>query len=57
MELNPLDFLKEEMQSDQLQDRVNAIYRTVTVATVMGTDKIKKELIPYYECIVLMILC
>jgi len=30
---------------------VNAIYRTVTVATVLGPVKIKKELIPYYECL------
>jgi len=51
MESNPLDFLKEEMNSDQLSDRVNAIYRTVTVATVMGPDKIKKDLIPYFECL------
>ena len=49
MESNPLDFLKEEMNSDQLSDRVNAIYRTVTVATIMGPEKIKNKLIPYFE--------
>lgn len=34
-EHNPVDFLKQEMASDDLADRVNAIYRTSTIATVI----------------------
>jgi hypothetical protein len=28
---------------------VNAIYRTRIVAVMLGEDKIKKDLIPYYD--------
>ncbi len=48
---SPMDFLKLEMQSDNLCDRVNAVYRTTTIATLIGNDKVRKELIPYYECL------
>jgi hypothetical protein len=52
MEANdPMGFLKSEMSSDNLCDRVNAVYRTTTIATLIGNDKVKKELIPYYECL------
>lgn len=45
----PLDFLKEEMESDQIAVRVNAIHRTQIVASLIGDKAIEKELIPYFE--------
>ena len=36
----PFEFLKLEMASDNLADRVNAVYRTTTIATLIGVDKI-----------------
>ncbi len=45
----PLEFLKEEMESDQIAIRVNAIHRTQIVASLIGDKAIEKELIPYFD--------
>jgi serine/threonine-protein phosphatase 2A regulatory subunit A len=49
--LNPMDVLKEDMESEEVSMRVNAIHRLRVVALLMGTDKIKSVLVPYLDCI------
>ena len=39
--MEALDVLKEEMESDELHYRVNAIHRLKIIGTVMGPDGIK----------------
>ena len=46
---NPFELLKEEMESDELFLRVNAIHRIKIVCEVIGTDQIKSQLIPYLD--------
>lgn len=41
MDANALEVLKEEMTSDELYLRVNAIHRLSIVATLLGPDGIK----------------
>ena len=38
---NPMDILKEEMDSDEISLRVNAIHRTKVIASLIGFDGIK----------------
>lgn len=38
---NPLDVLKEDMDSEETYLRVNAIHRMKIIATLLGTEKIK----------------
>lgn len=38
---NPLDVLREEMDSEETSLRVNAIHRIRVVATLLPADKIK----------------
>jgi len=35
---NPLDLLREEMESDEIQYRVNAIHRIKIVAELIGPE-------------------
>ncbi|EGR34046.1 protein phosphatase 2 regulatory subunit A, alpha isoform, putative [Ichthyophthirius multifiliis] len=49
---NPFELLKEEMESDEISVRVNAIHRLKIVATLMGADQIKSILIPYIESLI-----
>ena len=37
------------MKSDDLDQRVNTIYRIDIIAHLIGKEKIKKDLIPYLE--------
>jgi serine/threonine-protein phosphatase 2A regulatory subunit A len=45
----PFDLLKEEMESDEIFIRVNAIHRLKVVATLMGPELIKSTLLPYID--------
>lgn len=45
----PLDFLKEEMESDQISVRVNAMSRTPIIAALIGNSSVEKDLIPYLD--------
>ena len=42
-DVEAMALLKKEMQSSNLCDRVNAIYRTRCVAVMLGEEKIKKD--------------
>ena len=46
---NAFDLLKEEMESDEIYIRVNAIHRIKIVATIMGSELIKSALLPYID--------
>lgn len=41
MEVNPLDLLKEEMESDESYIRINAMHRLKVVASSMTLETIK----------------
>ena len=47
--VNPFDLLKEEMESDEIAVRINAIHRMKIIATLLGTDGIKTKLLPYVD--------
>ena len=44
---SPLDLLKEEMNQDETYIRVNAIHRIPVVATIIGKDAVRSQLLPY----------
>lgn len=44
-----MDILKEEMENDELHHRVNAIHRIKLIATILGPEGTKNQLIPYLE--------
>ena len=48
-EVNPMELLKEEMESDEIYLRVNAIHRVKIVAEVIGSEQTKSQLLPYLE--------
>ena len=48
---NPLDLLKEEMETEEIHLKVNVIHRLKTVILVLGADETIKKVIPYLECI------
>jgi hypothetical protein len=45
----PLEFLKEEMESDQISVRVNAMTRTPIIAALIGNSAVEKDLVPYLD--------
>ena len=47
---NPLDVLREEMESEEISYRVNAVHRMRVVASLIPGDKIKSQLLPYIDC-------
>jgi len=47
---NPLDVFREDMENEEVYLRVNAMHRVRVVATLLGSDKIKSQLLPYFEC-------
>jgi hypothetical protein len=47
LELSALDLLKEEMLSDETYVKVNSIHRLKTIATVLGPEAVKQQLMPY----------
>lgn len=46
---NALDLLKEEMETEEVHLKVNAIHRLKTVILCIGVDDTLKKLIPYLE--------
>ncbi|EGR33470.1 phosphorylase phosphatase, putative [Ichthyophthirius multifiliis] len=46
---SPFELLKEEMESDEIYIRVNAIHRLRIVATLMGPELVKSTLLPYID--------
>jgi serine/threonine-protein phosphatase 2A regulatory subunit A len=46
MDLNPLDLLKEDLSSDETYIKVNSIHRLRLIATVLGSDTVKSQLLP-----------
>lgn len=49
---NPFDVFREEMENEEVYLRVNTMHRVRIVATLMGSDKIKSQLIPYLESLI-----
>jgi hypothetical protein len=47
--LNPMDLLKEELESDEVAARVNAIHKLRVVGTLLGPDGIKNVLLPFLD--------
>ncbi|CAG9332244.1 unnamed protein product [Blepharisma stoltei] len=47
MDINPLEFLIEELSTDETYVKVNAIHRLQIIATILGPEKTKTELLPY----------
>lgn len=47
--LNPFELLKEELDTDDLAVRINAIHKLSIVGTLMPTEAIKTTLIPYLD--------
>jgi serine/threonine-protein phosphatase 2A regulatory subunit A len=50
--INPIEFLKEEMENDEIAVRVNAIHRLKTVVTLIGGEQFKNQLLPYLESLI-----
>lgn len=45
----PLEFLKEELEADQVAVRVNAVHRIPIIAALIGERGVEKELIPFLD--------
>ena len=45
----PMDFFREELESDQIAVRVNAVHRAPVIAALIGEKSVEKELIPLLE--------
>jgi serine/threonine-protein phosphatase 2A regulatory subunit A len=44
---DPLEFLKEELESEETYIKVNAMHRLKVICTLIGQQRIEDELIPY----------
>ena len=44
---SPLDLLREELQSEETFLRINAIHRVPVVATLLGSEAVKNQLLPF----------
>lgn len=51
-EINALDLLKEEMQTEEIHLKVNAIHRLKTVILSIGVSETNNHLLPYLETLV-----
>lgn len=49
-DINALELLKEELETEEIHLKVNAIHRLKTVILCIGVDDTVKKLIPYLEC-------
>lgn len=47
--INAFDLFREELDSDDLAQRVNTIHRLSIVATLMTPDAIKNTLLPFLD--------
>ena len=52
-DINALDLLKEELETEEIHLKVNVIHRLKTVILALGIEDTIKKLIPYIECIIL----
>ncbi len=48
-DINALDLLKEEMETEEIHLKVNVIHRLKTVILSIGQEDTVKKLIPYLE--------
>ncbi len=48
-DINPIELLKEEMDTDEIHLKVNVIHRLKTIILSIGPDDTVKKLIPYLE--------
>ena len=49
--IDALDLLKQEMNTEEIHLKVNVIHRMKTVIlSIMGTQNISTTLVPYLEC-------
>ena len=48
-DINPLELLKEEMDTDEIHLKVNVIHRLKTIILSIGPDETVKKLLPYLE--------
>jgi len=51
-DFNYLDFFKEEIRSDNLSIRINAVSNMYLVASALGPQKAVNELLPYIKQVV-----
>lgn len=49
-DINALDLLKEELETEEIHLKVNAIHRLKTVVLALGIDETLKKVVPYLEC-------
>ncbi len=49
-DINALDLLKEELETEEVHLKVNAIHRMKTVILSIGVEDTLKKLYPYLEC-------
>ena len=49
---NPLSLFKEEMANDQISVRINAIHRLTIIATLVGEQSVRNDILPILECII-----
>lgn len=47
--LNPLDVLKEELDTDDVAQKINAVHRMRIIATIMGPEGIRSVLLPFLD--------
>ena len=50
-DINALELLKEELETEEINLKVNAIHRLKTVILCLGVEDTIKKLIPYLESI------
>lgn len=48
-DINALDLLKEELETEEIHLKVNAIHRLKTVILCIGPDETLKKLVPFLE--------
>lgn len=48
-DINALDLLKEELETEEIHLKVNAIHRLKTVILCIGVEDTIKKLIPFLE--------
>ena len=47
--LNPMDVLKEDLDTDEVASKVNAIHKVRVVASILGVEGIKNTLLPFLD--------
>ena len=48
-DINALDLLKEEMETDEIHLKDNVIHRLKTIILAIGVDDTLKKLVPYID--------